>query len=115
VARLCLANAERARRRQERLVARIATLDPPTATTETAGASADEVGAALARLPLDDGEILRLWAWERLAPAEIARVLGVTANAVSLRLLRARKKLKAELGKPDWPAGHEESTRGRLP
>ena len=38
-----------------------------------------------------------LWAWEELAPREIATVTGLTANAVSIRLHRAKKRLAAEL------------------
>ena len=39
----------------------------------------------------------RLWAWEQLEPAEIAAVLGLTTNAVSIRLHRAKKKLGENL------------------
>jgi RNA polymerase sigma-70 factor (ECF subfamily) len=47
----------------------------------------------LASLPEGDREILRLWAWERLEPGEIAMVLQVSPNAATLRLSRARRKL----------------------
>ena len=67
-------------------------------------------------LPLEPaGTTFQLSVWEQLGPTEIAQVLGVSANAVSIRLYRARKNLKTELGKPAPPGGHEESTRGRLP
>jgi hypothetical protein len=36
----------------------------------------------------------------------------VTPNAVSLRLLRAREKLRAEIGKIEAGAGHEQSGGG---
>jgi hypothetical protein len=36
----------------------------------------------------------------------------VTPNAVSIRLLRAREKLKAEIGKIEARAGHEQSEGG---
>ena len=42
--------------------------------------------------------MLRLWAWEDLRPQEIAVVLGITANAASIRLHRAKGRLAAELG-----------------
>ena len=54
----------------------------------------DRVTEALARLRPDEAELLRLWAWEQLSPAEIATVLDLTPNAVSIRLHRARGKLK---------------------
>jgi RNA polymerase sigma-70 factor, ECF subfamily len=116
VARRCLANAERGVRRQQRLAAKVAAVDPPAAT-----APAPEPGdhpdleVALASLRDEDAELLRLWAWEQLAPAEIATVLDVTPNAVSIRLHRAREKLRAELvaRKRTGTSGHEESTERR--
>ncbi|VXA94241.1 RNA polymerase sigma factor [Nocardioides sp. AX2bis] len=113
VARLCLANADRSERRRRRLAARVASVDrPPTSTAATdhgdAGdPRADLVGPALAALPATDAEVLRLWAWEELAPREIAVVLGTTPNAVSSRLVRARTRLAAELARHgDAGAGH---------
>jgi RNA polymerase sigma-70 factor (ECF subfamily) len=49
---------------------------------------------ALTALRPEDQEILRLAAWEDLGPAEIAIVLGCSANAAALRLSRARKRLR---------------------
>ena len=54
---------------------------------------------ALQRLEHNDREILRLAAWEDLTAGEIAVVLGCTPNAASLRLSRARRKLRAEFGR----------------
>ena len=53
--------------------------------------------AALGDLHALDREVVLLWAWEELAPREIAAVTGMTANAVSIRLHRAKKRLAAEL------------------
>jgi len=113
VARHCLANAERARRRQARLAARIAVLDPPREIADPH--AAPDLTAALAALRGEDAELLRLWAWEELAPAQIAVVLGITANAASIRLHRAKQRLRDELGKTGTPAGHERPTEGRRP
>jgi RNA polymerase sigma-70 factor (ECF subfamily) len=115
VARNALANAERGRRRQQRVAARIASSDPPPLTTPGPEAGDDRVTTALAALPAADQELLRLWAWEQLGPAEIATVLDVTPNAVSIRLHRARQKLKEQLRKIEAGAGHEESTERREP
>lgn len=112
VARHCLANAHRAARRQQRVAGRVAVLDPPASATPPPGGRDDALHEALARLSEDDAELLRLWAWEQLAPAEIATVLGVTPNAVSIRLHRARGRLREELGKIEAAAGHEESGGG---
>jgi len=38
-----------------------------------------------------------LWAWEGLAPRQIAEATGLTSNAVSMRLHRVKKKLAAQL------------------
>ncbi len=118
VARNCLANAQRGVRRQERLAARVAVVDPPHPTTPGPGEDGDpDLTEALAALREEDAELLRLWAWEQLSPAEIAAVLDITANAASIRLHRARGKLKEELTrrKAEQEAGHEETTEGRRP
>lgn len=98
VANSCLANHRRGQRRHRALVAKIILLDPP--------ADADppeedlDLSEALKRLPPDDQEILRLWAWEQLEPREIAGVLDVSANVATVRLHRAKKKLAAALKDP---------------
>ncbi|MGQ7297775.1 RNA polymerase sigma factor [Quadrisphaera sp. KR29] len=111
VARGCLANAERAARRQRRLAARVAAVDPPPLAVPVEGEDDDgrpdpaPVRAALAALRPASAEVLRLWAWEELAPAQIAEVLGVSPNAASIRLHRARKELAEQLRKDGGAAG----------
>jgi len=113
VARNCLANAERSARRRERLAARISVVDRPVAAVQGPGEeSAPEVAEALGRLRDEDAELLRLWAWEQLSSAEIATVLGISANAASIRLHRARQKLRDELRKNTHAAGHEGTGEG---
>ncbi len=93
VARRTLANYRRGEQRRRRLLERLASEPSPAPAAEP---DADpELSAALATLSANDQELLRLWAWEQLEPREIALVLGTTANAVSLRLTRAKKKLAA--------------------
>ncbi|WP_209719212.1 sigma-70 family RNA polymerase sigma factor [Marmoricola sp. OAE513] len=106
VARNCLANAERGARRQRRLANRIAIVDPPVEVAPTDEAD-ERVREALAAMSEREAELLRLWAWEQLAPAEIATVLGISANAASIRLHRARGKFKQQLRKIDEVTGHE--------
>lgn len=108
VARNCLANAERSARRQRGLVARIVRFDPPREVVAE-DAPDPAVHSALSRLSPEDRELVRLWAWEDLAPREIAVVLGTTANAVSIRLHRARRRLAAELGVADGADGGQDS------
>lgn len=113
VARNCLANAQRAERRRERLAARISIVAPPDQTTPTPSERDDELLEAMAALRPEDSELLRLWAWEQLTPAQIATVLEVSPNAASIRLHRAREKLREELRKVRQVSGHERSREGR--
>lgn len=109
VARRQLANALRSMRRRERLVARIITLDPPSHTrgeTEAVEPRTDLVREALGRLSARDAEVLRLSFWDDLGVSEIAIVLGVSPNAVSLRLHRAKRKLAATVRKMHEGDGH---------
>jgi RNA polymerase sigma-70 factor (ECF subfamily) len=110
VARNCLRNAERSSRRQERVAARLAHQPVDRGAPEDSA-----LHEALAALRPVDAELLRLWAWEQLTPAEIATVLDITANAASIRLHRAREKLKDKLRKTAGAAGHEGSREGRRP
>jgi RNA polymerase sigma-70 factor (ECF subfamily) len=110
VARLCLANAERGSRRRRRLTGRIAAVDPPREMPDPVGD--DRLVEAMADLPPRDAELLRLWAWEQLTPAEIATVLDITANAASIRLHRAKERLRAAVRKIDATDGHDQTTEG---
>jgi RNA polymerase sigma-70 factor (ECF subfamily) len=102
VARRTLSNHRRAAQRHLRLVQRLESERETPSGGEPAESLQDpELAEALAGLPAADQEILRLWAWEQLEPREIAQVLGSTANAVSLRLGRARKKLAEALTRQD--------------
>ncbi len=56
-----------------------------------------ELDAALRSLSPLDREALLLVAWEDLTPAQAARSLGIKPTAFRVRLLRARRRLKAKL------------------
>jgi RNA polymerase sigma-70 factor (ECF subfamily) len=115
VARNCLANALRSGRRQERVAAKVAAVDPPPEVVPATDDGDADLAAALATLSETDAELLRLWAWEQLTAAEIAEALEITPNAASVRLHRAKEKLREALGKSEAGAGHEESREGRQP
>lgn len=116
VARLQLANAHRAQRRRDRLVAKIAVLDPPAASVDGDGGPVQEdVRATLALLRGADAEVLRLWAWDELAPREIATVLGITVNAATVRLHRARRRFEDAWRKTHPSSGHIETKEGNRP
>lgn len=108
VAANCLANLRRAESRRTNLLAKVTSLDRPTAAHDPDPLDPPDpaLHAALASLPDRDQEVLRLWAWEALSPAEIAVVLETSANAASIRLHRAKRRLGAALGKVPAPAGH---------
>lgn len=59
---------------------------------------AQQLLAAMHALPLDQRLILELAYWEDMSGEEIAEVLGISHNAVRLRLTRARAELRALLG-----------------
>lgn len=110
VARACLANKRRAGARHLKLVRRLAGERSPSLATDD-----PMLVAALGCLPSADREVLRLWAWEQLAPREMAIVLGITPNAASIRLHRAIQKLKTELlrRKDAGSPGHSREQQGR--
>jgi RNA polymerase sigma factor (sigma-70 family) len=56
-----------------------------------------ELERALRSLRQSDREALLLVAWEDLTPSQAARALGVNATAFRVRLLRARRRLRASL------------------
>ena len=106
VARLQLANARRAARRQTRLFVRVATVDPPRPAPDHAEGETDHIRAAMARLKPAEAEVVRLWAWEELDLEQIAGVLGISVNAATIRLHRARRRLRDEIGKATGADGH---------
>lgn len=99
VARHTLANARRAHRRNDRLVARLAATLPRSAFVAPAvePTALGQVRAALARLPDDDAELLRLVGWEGLGPSEAAAVLDLSPETTRSRLHRARARLRSLL------------------
>ncbi len=107
VARRCLANQRRGVERYLRLVDRVKTLDVQMFETDADlvdNHRDPELDRAIATLTDSEQEIVRLWAWEGLEPRQIAGVLNLTSNAVSVALARAKRKLKARLGRQN-PAG----------
>ena len=112
VARRCLANHRRGDGRRLRLVRHIrsaASVEVGEIWTSEADVELHEAIDHLSEL---DREVIRLWAWERLEPREIAVVLDSTSNAISVRLNRARRQLHHQLARKDRVgAGHKRSER----
>lgn len=105
VAGNCLTNLRRGEQRRARLLERVGRGErhPVVEHSEPLDPSLQR---ALATLASADQEVLRLWAWEDLTPAEIATVLDTSANAISIRLHRAKRRLGVALGKVPAVAGH---------
>ena len=116
IARRCLANHRRSSNRRFALLTRLRAQnrahepDPGAAVD----ASQPELAVALAALTDAERELVRLWAWERLEPREIAVVVDTTPNAVSVALSRARRKLALEMDRQDRDsAGHDHHEHGK--
>jgi len=58
------------------------------------------VQAAMEKLSRADREVLQLVTWDGLSHREAAQVLGITSNAVALRLHKARSRLRRILASP---------------
>jgi len=98
VARRVLANHRRGNGRRERLAALLRVED--VSTPMHAGEDRDGPAfIALASLSPADQELLRLVAWEELGNQQIAAVLGITPNAVAIRLHRARARFAEALAR----------------
>lgn len=114
IARRIVANQRRGTGRRLRLGLRLGAEPPPIANPPTPDSPALD---ALERVPRADRELLRLLAWEGLSQAEAGIVLGITANAVAIRLHRARRRFADELAraalKGSPPIRTSESVEGR--
>lgn len=103
IARRCLANRRRGAERQTRLADRLMGERQAPEPYEPDPVLHD----ALGDLDVDDRELVRLWAWEDLQPREIAVALGISPNAASIRLHRARRRLADAVTRKTHPvAGH---------
>jgi RNA polymerase sigma factor (sigma-70 family) len=105
VARRVVAGKRRSARRVQALIAR---LQANTVRASTGGDDqlTDRLLEAVARLRPAEREAIALVHWERLSHDEAARVLGCSANAVAIRVHRARSRLRralAELAEPERP------------
>jgi RNA polymerase sigma-70 factor (ECF subfamily) len=69
------------------------------------------VVAALDRLSVREREALQLVLWEELSHAEAAQVLGCSANAVAIRVHRAKTRLRRELSATELPATELPATK----
>lgn len=96
VTRRVLANQYRGQRRATSLLEKLRLQPAPAPAHESDDSRAV---AALRLLRPDDQELLRLIAWEDLDHASISEVLGISVNAVAIRLHRARQRYREALAR----------------
>ncbi|BBH67556.1 DNA-directed RNA polymerase sigma-70 factor [Actinoplanes sp. OR16] len=94
VARNCLLNARRGADRRSALAVRLADADP---VVDPVPDLRLDLAAAWKRLSPAEQEALALAVFEDLTSAQAARVIGISATAYRLRLLRARRALRRHL------------------
>jgi RNA polymerase sigma factor (sigma-70 family) len=109
IARGTLANHRRGQARRHALADRLR--DHLAHRQREAAPAADEIIAvrdALGRLAPDDRELLALVVWDGLRADEAAAILNISAEAARQRLVRARRRLRAELDTaPDATTGND--------
>jgi RNA polymerase sigma factor (sigma-70 family) len=118
VARKVLANQRRVNERQQRVALRLVE-ERPSATSEDRllketlpPKTPPALREALGRLSPEQRELLIMQAWDGLSVGEMAEILECSANAVSLRLFKARRKLAHELGMGQEPLPEEKESEG---
>jgi RNA polymerase sigma factor (sigma-70 family) len=112
VARGVLANAVRSSRRASGLSARLQAHEEAMTAPDFADAVAERqrVLTALRKLSERDQEALCLIGWDELSLAEAAIVLGTTRQALSVRLHRARRRLRRVLVNATEPGSAENAS-----
>jgi RNA polymerase sigma factor (sigma-70 family) len=116
VARRVIAGKRRSTMRLRSLVARLEasydrrTAQPPQALDDLH----ERVLAALRCLGPAEREAVQLVLWEQLSHAEAARVLGCSANAVAIRVHRAKARLRAALT-ADGTTGGRQAEPAQIP
>ncbi|WP_283136128.1 RNA polymerase sigma factor [Rhizohabitans arisaemae] len=101
-ARKVLANHHRgANRRRARHVGLDAAMADLYGDSPDSKVELQAIGQVFRTLSDDDREVLTLVAWEGLDREEIATVLGLSRNAVRVRLHRARRRLSRALAQAD--------------
>ena len=93
-----LSNQARMRQRQFRTTAKLQA-QPVISQIDPASAIAERVWVlqGLSRLSPGDQELLRLVYWEQLAVKDAAMAMGCSASGASVRLHRARRRLRKSL------------------
>jgi len=110
VARRVVAGKRRSARRVHDLIARLQA-NPVVLSTGSGDQLTDRLLDAVARLRPAEREAVALVHWEQLSHDEAARVLGCSANAVAIRVHRARGRLRRALAEIAEPERAPQETR----
>jgi RNA polymerase sigma factor (sigma-70 family) len=113
VIRRVLANQRRGQLRRNQLADRLRA-DLPPAVEEPQSGLDERVSRALGRLSPRDRDVLSMLAWEQLRPEEIAAVMGCSPAAARVRIHRARRRLRAELGRTGVTSDDGQPASARL-
>ena len=97
IARNVLANAARGERRRSRLGDRLRTVLVAAPQVGVPSDEGVEVRDAIARLPADQAELVRLVHWEGFSIAAAGEILGVPASTARTRYQKARADLRQAL------------------
>ena len=92
-----LSNHRRSRDRRDRLLTRMAMERDATEGVDAAGLNTERVLVTLRQLRTHERELLEFVYWERLTYRDIALILGISENAVGIRINRAKRNLRAYL------------------
>ena len=96
IARKLLANHRRGEARRQALLARVRS-EPSTRQPGHQPEADESLAAAFNALSYRDREVLSLVTWQELTPAEAAGVLEISAARFSVRLHRAKSRLRRNL------------------
>lgn len=103
IARRVIANQRRGASRRAGLLRKVEASADATPPMRALGES--PVLAAMEHLGDTDREILQLVAWEGLSHSEVGVALGISSNAATIRLHRARGRFRAALSDPPKGSG----------
>lgn len=112
-ARYVVSNRRRGERRWQALNDKVARLDPVSYAPppdHDAGIELQLVLDALSSLSATDREVLLMTALEDLTPDDLGMILGVSGHTATMRISRARARLRAAVAERTEPSGQGGAT-----
>jgi RNA polymerase sigma-70 factor, ECF subfamily len=111
VAHRSVLHSERSSRRLWRLRTRLTQEEAGTRgmSCPSSDASLDALRTAVSQLPPRDRELIGLVMWEGLGHTEAGSVLGCTANAVTVRLHKIKRRLREQLSDSNKPVAFQKA------